>query len=98
VIIKSGGAIIKRRGGYCDLHLDSKLAPALSAMAHLGGDRAWCDPFAYWRCARSECNRCYRADMGYFDLDRKPGDSVRLHAQAQEKCHRHTDLTFDPFV
>jgi hypothetical protein len=63
-----------------------------------GGDKAWCDPFTYWCCARTECNHCYRADIGYFDLDRQRGDSVRLHARAPERCHRHTDLTFDPFM
>jgi hypothetical protein len=36
--------------------------------------------------------------MGTFDLDRERGDSIKLRAQAQEKCHRHSGLTFDPFM
>jgi len=89
----------KSEGGYCDLHLHCKLDPALSAMAHQGaGDEAQCGPFTYWRCSNLQCNGCYRPDIGYFDLDRQLSDSIKLHEQAQEKCHRHSDLTSDPFL
>jgi hypothetical protein len=67
-------------------------------MAHQGaGNEAQCGPFTYWCCRHSDCNRCYRPDIGYFDLGRQRGESLKLHPQVQEKCHRHPDLTFDPF-
>src|ERR1017187_1673023 len=83
------------RNGYCDLHLESKL---------LGGGQwlavyARCDPFEYWRCAHPYCNRCYdRKNYGYFNLDRARGSRVQITARFQERCYRHEEFSFDPFM
>jgi hypothetical protein len=86
----------KERLGYCAIHLESQLVPCGTWLAgQYGGDNADCNPFEYWRCSRPECDRCYNPDMlGYFNLGRQRGSSIRANSEKQERCGRHDEIPF----
>lgn len=99
--VNFGGLEVENKNGYCDLHPDSKLVdggpPWL--LFQDGSDRAACNPFQIWRCSRSDCIRCYERSMfGYFNMDHARGSSVQLNALPQQRCYRHHQLSFDPFM
>lgn len=99
--VNFGGLEVENKNGYCDLHPDSKLVdggpPWL--LFQDGSDRAACNPFQIWRCSRSDCIRCYERSMfGYFNMDHARGSSVQPNALPQQRCYRHHQLSFDPFM
>jgi hypothetical protein len=84
------------RLGYCDMHLESALLSYGTWLAgQYGGDRGDCNPLEYWRCSRSDCDRCYEPYMfGYFNLARDLGHWIQAIPKQQERCGRHVQRPF----
>jgi hypothetical protein len=84
------------RLGYCDVHPESQLLPSAAWLAgQYGGDKADCNPFEFWRCSRSDCDRCYDPDLfGYFGFSRQVGERIRSNPRRQERCDQHDERPF----
>ena len=81
---------------YCEQHLGVKMVPAMSWVIGQHAEKsADVNRLDFWRCPRSDCDRCYDPMLfGYFSHKGEMGSRIEPNPLKQRRCGIHVETPF----